>query len=373
MELTFPRQVESAISGNKWRELLFQFRGRRICVTGAAGSLGSLVSEKLAQASLQKLILLDQDETGLYALEQRLRAQFPSVQLEICVRSLCGMNIAGFLLRAQPDGMIHAAAYKHVPVLELQPEIAILNNFLVTRQLLRAAAHAGVAAFLLISSDKAAWPANVLGLSKRLAELEILHAARHANLRLACVRLFNVWGSRGSLVQTLQRQLAQHQPLTLTHPDMVRRFISAPDAAFWILTAFSLANRGEIFSPPLPPPVKIRDVIGHVLQQSAGQSAPDYPIVITGIRQGERLQEPWLGPNEKAEIHPSGMRQIQGQLPQELFALADLVADAAASDQPGALRRALHHWREGFAALSQAVSVQPVYNSDTRSFPLASF
>ncbi|GGH17022.1 hypothetical protein GCM10011586_39250 [Silvibacterium dinghuense] len=249
---------------------------RRVLVTGAGGSIGSALVRQAASLAPRDLVLLEASEQGLFQLTQDLEAAYTAVLGSVCDEKL----LRELFEFHRFDVVLHAAAFKHVPLLESQAFAAIANNALGTRALVRVAAEAGTPRFVLLSTDKAVEPVSMLGVSKRIAELVTLAAG------FTVIRLGNVLASAGSVLPYFQQQLDRGEPLTVTHPEVSRYFVTLADAVHLLLLA--LGERPQLFVPQMGEPVLIREVAHRLL---ASISEPHPGIVYTGLRPGEKLNE----------------------------------------------------------------------------------
>jgi FlaA1/EpsC-like NDP-sugar epimerase len=268
--------------------------GQVVLVTGAGGSIGSELCRQIARFHPRALIGLDQAETALYHVEQMLREQFPGVAFHPEVGSIQNpRRLAEIFREHRPGAVYHAAAYKHVPMMEAHLYEAVENNILGTANVARAARAAGVPTFVLVSSDKAVRPANIMGASKRMAELVCLAAGagRHDSTKFLAVRFGNVLGSSGSVIPLFQRQIAAGGPLTVTHPDMRRFFMTIPEAARLVLEAATMGSGGEVFVLEMGQPVRIVDLARKMILLSGLEPDRDIRIEFSGVRPGEKLCE----------------------------------------------------------------------------------
>ncbi len=289
-------------------------RGRVVCITGAGGSIGSELCRQLLALCPARLILLERSEPSLYAIEQELRPLIPE---GVCLEALLG-NAADthFVQRVFADKTVelvfHAAAYKHVPLVEANPLAGLSNNVSSTLAVCRAASATGVLKVLLVSTDKAVRPTNVMGASKRLAELVVqASASESSDTCFSMVRFGNVLGSSGSVVPLFRRQIADGGPITLTHPEIIRYFMTIPEAAQLVLQASVFAEGGEVFLLDMGEPVRIKNLAEQMVHLSgltlrdAGNPGGDIEIVCTGLRPGEKLYEELLIDAEsKPTTHP---------------------------------------------------------------------
>jgi FlaA1/EpsC-like NDP-sugar epimerase len=280
-------------------------RGRTVAVTGAAGSIGSELCRQLAAMGPQSLVLIDVDESRLYDLDQEMRRLgVECVSLDICdIRDL--RKTTAVLDATRPELLFHAAAYKHVPLMELAPEEAVKANVLGTRNVLQACAETGVARFVLISTDKAVHPSTVMGRTKAITELLMIRACQQGRVRSSAVRFGNVLGSRGSVVPLFEEQLRAGGPLTVTHPDVTRFFMTIPEAARLVLQAQALSDQGgEIFVLEMGQPVKIADVARRMIVLSGASVEIEY----TGLRPAEKLHEVLV--HDAMDLLPTGATKI---------------------------------------------------------------
>ena len=322
-----------------------------VCVTGAGGSIGSELCRQILQLHPKDLLLFESSELALYALEQELRQQLPpSVRLHPVLGSATDSALVHRLFRDKGvETVFHAAAYKHVPLVEANPLAGIANNVGSTRVVCQAAIAAGVSQLVMISTDKAVRPTNVMGASKRLAELVVQSAAiellQNANsavqppTRLAMVRFGNVLGSSGSVLPLFRRQITSGGPLTLTHPEIIRYFMTIPEAAQLVLQAATLAHGGDLFLLDMGEPVRIRDLAEQMVRLSglslrdAQNPSGEIEIVCTGLRPGEKLYEELLiDAQSEATPHPLIFRAREKALPpKELWPQLDALEAAIAS------------------------------------------
>jgi FlaA1/EpsC-like NDP-sugar epimerase len=278
--------------------------GKVVAVTGAAGSIGSELCRQVMRIGPARLLLIEVDESRLYELWLELRQIDPDVPL-MCV---CDIRDTGRLDRIfaanWPDVVLHAAAYKHVPLMELAPDEAIKTNVIGTRNVIEACERHGAERFVLISTDKAVAPANVMGLTKLLAEQVMLEAAERAKLLVVAVRFGNVLASRGSVVPIFENQLRQGGPLTVTDPEVTRFFMTIPEAARLVLQAQAIGATGDIFVLEMGEPVRIVD-LAHKMIALSGVPAD---VTFIGLRPGEKLHESLT--HEHESLAPSGREKI---------------------------------------------------------------
>lgn len=267
-------------------------RGKSILVTGAGGSIGSELCRQIAHRQPRQLILLGHGENSIYHIYHELQESFPALALEPVIADVRDeTRMIQVLRRYYPQFLFHAAAHKHVPLMERNAEEAITNNVLGTRVALEAAERAGTERFVLISSDKAVDPCNLMGASKRIAELLVQDAARRTGSKFIVVRFGNVLGSRGSVVPLFKRQIAAGGPVTITHPDMERYFMTISEAVYLVLQAAALGKGGELLVLNMGEPIRIVNLARDLITLSGLQPGRDIEILFTRARPGEKLQE----------------------------------------------------------------------------------
>lgn len=267
------------------------YYGKRVLVTGAGGSIGSELCRQLLLLKPAQLVLLDKDENSIYELEHELRFRNSRANIESLIADIKIRERMAYLFHAfRPQVVLHAAAHKHVPLMEKHPCEAVLNNVMGMRNVLEACRAAGVERFVFISSDKAVNPTNVMGATKRIGE-KLLPIYAGAGMRSAAVRFGNVMGSRGSVIPLFQRQIEQGGPVTVTHPDIVRFFMTIPEAVQLVLCAGSLASRFETFVLDMGSPRRVLDMARQMIELAGLQPDRDIAIEITGLRPGEKMEE----------------------------------------------------------------------------------
>lgn len=282
-------------------------KGKTVLVTGV-GSIGSELARQLAAHSPKKLVLFDIYENNAYAIQQELIAKRPELPLEVLIGSVRDYaRIESVMNEYKPDLVYHAAAHKHVPLMEESPLEAVKNNVFGTLNTARAASAAGVGRFILISSDKAVNPTNVMGATKRICEMIVQIMDGKSRTSFAAVRFGNVLGSNGSVIPLFRRQIKEGGPVTVTHPDINRYFMTIPEAVSLVLQAGAYANGGEIFVLDMGKPVRINDLAKNMIRLSGFEPDVDIKIVYTGLRPGEKLFEEILMDEE-------GMRKTQNNL-----------------------------------------------------------
>jgi FlaA1/EpsC-like NDP-sugar epimerase len=285
-----------------WEGIREGLSGKTILVTGGGGSIGSELCRQIAALQPAQLILLENSEYSLYALEMELGQRFPAVQLTTSLGDVRDeAKVEQLFSELKPDVVFHAAAYKHVPMLEHQLREAVYNNVQGTRNVALAADRHGCSEFVLISTDKAVNPANVMGATKRVAEIFCQNLDAQSQTRFITVRFGNVLDSAGSVVPLFRQQIRKGGPVTVTHPDMERYFMTIPEAAQLILQAAVLGTGGEIFVLDMGEPVKIQYLAEQMIHLSGKEPYKDINIVCSGLRPGEKLYEELFHEQEQLE------------------------------------------------------------------------
>lgn len=340
--------------------------GKVILVTGAGGSIGSELCRQILREGPRQLLLLDHSEYGLYSIHQELQQVCAERSLVVTLTPLLGSVLSMPRLDAicrqyRPDSVYHAAAYKHVPIVEANPAEGVFNNVFGTLNIAQAAAQHGVRHFVLISTDKAVRPTNVMGASKRMAELVLQAMAQRSKPDGTCfsmVRFGNVLGSSGSVVPLFRRQLAEGGPLTVTHTEVTRYFMTIPEAAQLVLQAGAMAKGGEVFVLDMGEPVKIMELARRMIELSGLKVRDDeHPdgdieIVVTGLRPGEKLYEELLiGDDPAPTAHSRIMMAHEESLPwPALKAHIDSLHGAAMNDDLPAIKAVLQTCVHGYVA-----------------------
>lgn len=277
-----------------------------VLVTGAGGSIGSEIARQISQFNPKRLILLGHGENSIYSIELELIESFPTMDIVTEITDVKdGKKMMAVMRRYHPDVVYHAAAHKHVPLMERNPEEAVKNNIIGTMNTAKAASWNNVDTFVMVSTDKAVNPTSVMGASKKIAEMVIQDMDRKSNTKFVAVRFGNVLGSRGSVIPLFKQQIEKGGPITVTHPDMVRYFMTIPEASRLVIQAGALANGGEIFVLDMGDPVKIIDLATNLIKLS-GYSIDEIELEFTGIRPGEKLFEELLKENEihEQQVYP---------------------------------------------------------------------
>ena len=327
--------------------------GRCVLVTGAGGSIGAELCRQIARFSPGRLVLFEISEYALYTMEQEFHDRLPGVPIAAVIGDAkSAPRVREVFERFQPQVVFHAAAYKHVPLMEGENAFqAVANNVLSTVVVARAAQAAGATRFVLVSTDKAVNPTNVMGASKRLAEIACQRLQQTGGTQFVIVRFGNVLGSTGSVIPRFREQIARGGPLTVTHPEIQRYFMSIPEATQLVLQAALMGKGGEIYVLDMGEPVKIADLARQLIRLS-GLSENDIRIVYTGLRPGEKLYEELLADAEHslATPHPK-LRVARVRAPQDEALLEEVLEWLAVPVEPGAdsVRERLQAWVPEYA------------------------
>ncbi len=312
--------------------------GKRILVTGAGGSIGSEICRQILRFNPTEIMLLGKGENSIFLIHQELKklisamsrnaskAKPPKLHTFICdIRSSDRLNYAFSSFR--PEVIFHAAAHKHVPLMELNPPEAITTNVFGTKNLIDLSLHYQVQNFVMISTDKVVNPTNVMGATKRVAEMVVLQAAKNSNKSYTVVRFGNVLGSRGSVVPSFKRQIAEGGPVTITHPDIIRYFMTIPEAVQLVLQTAVLGRGGEVCMLDMGEPVKILDLATDLIQLSGYEVGKDIHIIYTGLRPGEKLFEELFIPGERYELTEHEKVRVVKNASEHLPPLLNIVID----------------------------------------------
>ena len=326
-------------------ELDALLRGQRILVTGAGGSIGSELCHQVADFAPGLLVALGHGENPIFELGNRLAERFPALEIQPVIADIRDRRRLGDVFaRFRPAVVFHAAAHKHVPLMEANVVEAITNNVLGTRQVVELAAQHEVPHFALISTDKAVRPSSVMGATKRVAEQVVQLAARRHRRHYVAVRFGNVIGTSGSVVPTFARQIEAGGPVTLTHPEMRRYFMTAPEAVQLVLRAAALGKGGEIFALDMGQPVRILQLAETMIRQAGKEPGKDIEIRIIGVRPGEKLhEEPYFSAADSVPTgHPGIQRSRPTPLPHRFASRLRVLQNAAQAGAPDEeLRRLL--------------------------------
>jgi FlaA1/EpsC-like NDP-sugar epimerase len=345
---------------------------RTVLVTGAGGSIGSELCRQLAALNPEKLILVDHSENSMFETRRELlRAGVRAPLVPVIADIRDHARIHNVFETYSPYAVFHAAAHKHVPLMEENVAEAITNNVLGTRNVVEAAVACGTEHFVLISTDKAVRPTNVMGATKRIAEFIVHDAAMAHSRNFVSVRFGNVLGSKGSVVPTFLQQIREGGPVTVTHPEMRRYFMTIPEAVQLVLQAGALGRGGELFMLDMGEPVKIVDLARDMIRLCGFEEGTDIPIEFTGIRPGEKLYEEMFFSHEVAEPteHPKILRARNGQAAyggaQDIHRLIEAARNGAEDD---CLRRILHELVPDFT--NGSVEMERVENNEPQHTPV---
>ncbi len=288
--------------------ILGYVQNKKVLVTGGGGSIGSELCRQIAAHKPKQLIIIDIYENSVYDVQQELKQKYPELDLVVLIASVRNTNRMNYICsKYKPDIVYHAAAHKHVPLMEDSPTEAIKNNVFGTFKTAQAAAMSGVQRFVMISTDKAVNPTNIMGASKRICEMIIQTFDKHYDTEFVAVRFGNVLGSNGSVIPLFRKQIAAGGPVTVTHPDIIRYFMTIPEAVSLVLQAGAYAKGGEIFVLDMGEPVKILTLAENLIKLSGYRVGEDIKIEFTGLRPGEKLYEELLMDEE-------GMKETANKL-----------------------------------------------------------
>jgi FlaA1/EpsC-like NDP-sugar epimerase len=319
---------------------------RVVMVTGAGGSIGRELCRQIAQVYPKRLIILGHGENSIFSVFLDLKESFPSLELVPLIADVRDLpRLEAIFKRWKPEVIFHTAAHKHVPLMETNIEEAITNNVIGTGNLVRIALANDVQRLVMISTDKAIRPVSVMGATKRLAEMLVLDAAHRHQRAFTVVRFGNVLGSRGSVVPRFKRQIASGGPITVTHPDMKRYFMTIPEAVHLVLQASAMSRGGENYILDMGQPVRIVDLAEDLIRLSGLEPGKDIEIVFTGIRPGEKLTEDlWdtgfaYSPTAHPDIHQVDSEEVLSS--EKLDAIVDQLAALAREGNPDAIQALL--------------------------------
>lgn len=292
-------------------EIMDYVAGKTVLVTGGGGSIGSELCRQIAAHEPKRLIIVDIYENNAYEIQQELKRRYPELDLVVLIASVRNTHRINSIFETyRPDIVYHAAAHKHVPLMEDSPNEAIKNNVFGTYKTAMAADRYGVKRFVLISTDKAVNPTNIMGASKRICEMVIQMMNNRSETDFVAVRFGNVLGSNGSVIPLFKKQIENGGPVTVTHPDIIRYFMTIPEAVSLVLQAGALAKGGEIFVLDMGEPVKILDLALNLIRLSGYKPYEDIDIEFTGLRPGEKLYEELLMSEEGLQDTPNKLIHI---------------------------------------------------------------
>ena len=292
-------------------EIMGYVSGKVVLVTGGGGSIGSELCRQVASHNPKQLIIFDIYENNAYDIQLELKEKYPDLDLVVLIGSVRNTHrIETVFEKYRPDIVYHAAAHKHVPLMEDSPNEAIKNNVFGTYKTAKAADKYGTSRFVLISTDKAVNPTNIMGASKRMCEMVVQMMNARSKTDFVAVRFGNVLGSNGSVIPLFKKQIEQGGPVTVTHPDIIRYFMTIPEAVSLVLQAGAYARGGEIFVLDMGEPMKILDLAKNLIRLSGYEPDVDIPIIFTGLRPGEKLYEELLMDEEGLQDTPNKLIHI---------------------------------------------------------------
>ena len=349
--------------------------GRTILVTGAAGSIGSELARQVLRFGPGRLLLFDHNENGLFHIERELRALFPEAEISALIGDMTDrLRVEAVFRTFRPAVVFHAAAHKHVPMMEWNPAEAVKNNVFGTQTVADAAHDFGARAFVMVSTDKAVNPTSIMGATKRIAEMIIQARAGTSPTRYVAVRFGNVLGSAGGVVPIFREQIAKGGPVKVTHPEMRRYFMTIPEAAQLVLQAGALGKGGEIFVLDMGDPVKIVDLARDLIELSGLRPDVDVQIEFTGMRPGEKLFEELLHNEETFDTtpHPKIVVGRFHATPAEIVnkALASLRTVALAGDEESIRRIISHMVPEAKLLTTAGAPLLPLSSNSLKAFNL---
>lgn len=319
-------------------EIIGYIEGQVVLVTGGGGSIGSELCRQIASHNPKQLIILDIYENNAYDIEQELKRKYPELNLLALIASLRDKGkMEDVFEKYKPDIVFNAAAHKHVPLMETSPNEAIKNNVFGTLNVAKCADKYGVKTFVQISTDKAVNPTSVMGATKRICEMIIQTIGKYSKTKFVAVRFGNVLGSNGSVIPLFERQIAEGGPVTVTHKDIIRYFMTIPEAVSLVLQAGAYAKGGQIFVLDMGEPVKIYDLAYNLIKLSGLEPGVDIEIKCTGLRPGEKLYEERLMDEEGMQTTPNGLINIANPIDIDegfLWAELDKLYKAAYEESP---------------------------------------
>ena len=284
------------------REISGYIEGKIVLVTGGGGSIGSELCRQIARFKPRKLIALDIYENSVFELSNEIKSTFPGLEFEVVIASVRSrLRMREVFLKYKPHVVFHAAAHKHVPLMESNPKDAVINNIIGTKNMIDLSDEFAVENFVMISTDKAVNPTNVMGATKRVAEMLLQETSTHSRTSFSAVRFGNVLGSNGSVIPLFRKQIERGGPVTVTHEDITRYFMTIPEAVQLVIQAGAMATGGEIFILDMGDPVRIMDLAENVIRLSGYVPNVDIDIKVTGLRPGEKLYEELLLDEEGIE------------------------------------------------------------------------
>lgn len=329
--------------------------GQTVLVTGAGGSIGSEICRQITKFKPKTIILLGHGENSIFEIEQELKRRYPGQHTAAVIADVRDeRRIDRVFEQYKPDVVFHAAAHKHVPLMEANPEEALTNNVFGTRNVARAADKHGAKRFVMISTDKAVNPVSVMGMSKRVAEMVVQAIGAKSQTKFMAVRFGNVLGSRGSVVPMFRKQIAEGGPVTVTHPDMTRYFMTIPEAVQLVIQAGAMGHGGEVFVLDMGEPIRITRLAEEIIRLSGMEPGKNMDIVYTGVRPGEKLFEEILTTEEVATATKHRKIFMAKDAEPDVEILRATMREIAAAVDGGA---GAEHGRELLAALIGACEV----------------
>ena len=320
------------------------YRGKNVLITGGGGSIGSELARQIAKIGPSRLTLLDNYENGVYDIQQELKTRYPELNLKIEIANVCDKEEIERILSAHtPDIVLHAAAHKHVPLMERNVMEAVKNNVFGTLNMVEACERNGVKRFIMISTDKAVNPTNVMGATKRMCEM-IVQSRKGDSTSFSATRFGNVLGSNGSVIPLFRRQIANGGPVTITDKRITRFFMTIPEASQLVMTSGAMAKNGELYVLDMGQPVKIYDLAEEMIRLSGLEPYKDIDIVETGLRPGEKLYEELLIRTEEMDKTDNDLIFIERDKPlsqEEITEKLDILKEALATGHNSAVKEAL--------------------------------
>ena len=320
------------------------YRGKNVLITGGGGSIGSELARQIAKIEPSRLTLLDIYENGVYDIQQELRTRYPKLNLKVEIANVCDVaGIKRILGEYTPDIVLHAAAHKHVPLMERNVMEAVQNNVFGTLNMVEACERYGVKRFIMISTDKAVNPTNVMGATKRMCEM-IVQSRKGDTTSFSATRFGNVLGSNGSVIPLFRRQIANGGPVTITDKRITRYFMTIPEASQLVMTSGAMAKNGELYVLDMGQPVKILDFAEEMIRLTGLEPYKDIDIVETGLRPGEKLYEELLIRTEEMDKTENDLIFIERDKPlsqEEIQKKLDILKEALATGHNSAVKEAL--------------------------------
>jgi FlaA1/EpsC-like NDP-sugar epimerase len=322
----------------KLDEIMGYIEGETVLVTGGGGSIGSELCRQIATHNPKQLIILDIYENNAYDIEQELKRNRPNLNLLVLIASIRDKGkMNDVFSKYKPTIVFNAAAHKHVPLMENSPNEAVKNNVFGTRNVAKCADRYGAKVFVQISTDKAVNPTNIMGATKRICEMIVQTIGKYSKTKFVAVRFGNVLGSNGSVIPLFEKQIAEGGPVTVTHKDIIRYFMTIPEAVSLVLQAGAYAKGGQIFVLDMGEPVKIYDLAYNLIKLSGLEPNVDIEIKCTGLRPGEKLYEERLMDEEGLQTTPNGLINIANPIDIDegfLWAKLDELYQAAYAETP---------------------------------------